>query len=65
VKIKKERVSAEYSWKRSWIECVVIGFNIFRENLMPHTEDWVFRNVSMNPFFKSSVESEVALLLNK
>jgi hypothetical protein len=32
VKIKKGEVSAEYSRKRSWIECVVIGFSIFLGN---------------------------------
>lgn len=46
MKIKKERVNAEYSWKRSWIECVVIGFSIFLENPLCLTQKTGFSEMS-------------------
>jgi len=46
VKIKKEGVNAEYSWKRSWIECVVIGFSIFLENPLCLTQKTGFSKMS-------------------
>jgi hypothetical protein len=55
VKIKKERVNAEYSWKRSGIECVVIGFSIFLENPLCLTQKTGFSEMSTRTLFSRVV----------
>jgi hypothetical protein len=57
VKIKKDRISAEYSWKSSWIECVLIGFSIFLEDPLCLTQKTGFSEMSTRTLFSRVVQN--------